>query len=83
MGNEKTIGSTVKKMRTVKGEVGGQSEQCRHRMMLKKKWKNREKRSPRKNTKSKHLQSQIIEFFVLEIKTRAGTTSDRETIEDR
>ena len=67
----------------VKGEVGGQGEQCRRRMMLKKKWKNRGKRSPWKNTKSKHLQSQILEFFVLEIKTRAGTTSDMETIEDR
>ena len=38
---------------------------------------------PSENTKSKHLRSQIIEFFVLETKTRAGTTSDRETIEDR
>jgi hypothetical protein len=46
-------------------------------------WKNRGKRSPRKNTKSEYLRGQILEFFVLEIKTRAGTTSDSETIEDR
>ena len=38
---------------------------------------------PRKNTKSKHLQNKIVEFFVLRIKTRAGTTSDKEATEDR
>src|ERR1700678_2677255 len=41
------------------------------------------KRSPRKNTKSKYLRGQVLEFFVLGIKTRAGTTSDSETMEDR
>src|SRR5271168_618144 len=46
-------------------------------------WKNRGKRSPRKNTKSKYLRGQVFEFFVLGIKTRAGTTSDSETMEDK
>src|ERR1700678_839731 len=46
-------------------------------------WKNRGKRSPRKNTKSKYLRGQVLEFFVLGIKTRAGTTSDSKTMEDR
>src|ERR1700678_2667363 len=46
-------------------------------------WKNRGKRSPRKNTKSKYLRGQVLEFFVLGIKTRAGTTSDSETMEER
>src|ERR1700678_3162201 len=41
------------------------------------------KRSPRKNTKSKYLRGQVLEFFVLGIKTRAGTTSDSETMEDK
>src|ERR1700678_220840 len=41
------------------------------------------KRSPRKNTKSKYLRGQVLEFFVLGIKTRAGTTSDSEPMEDK
>jgi hypothetical protein len=70
-------------MRMVKGEIGGQGEQCRRRTVLKKKWKNRGEMFPQKNTKSKQLQNKVVEFFVLRIKTRAGTTSDRESIEDR
>jgi hypothetical protein len=70
-------------MRMVKGEFGGQGEQHRCRRLLKKKWKNRGEMFPRKNTKSEHLQNKVVEFFVLRIETRAGTTSDREAMEDR